>query len=117
MLSSLPPFGEPNRWDDGGEYPKLPFFGLQKEQDPSLIRGLLQIYTFVMQDLNENLNNQNLKPLKVKSLMSRLHQLERDCGELCNLKKHVTVASGHFLGTVKAKVLNLIQGICLNVIF
>ena len=70
-----------------------------------------------MQDLNENLNNQNLKPLKVKSLMSRLHQLERDCGELCNLKKPVIVASGHFLGTVKAKVLNLIQAICLNVIF
>ena len=70
-----------------------------------------------MQDLNENLNNRNLKPLKVESLMSRLDRLEKDCGELCNLKKPVIVASGHFLGTVKAKVLNLIQAICLNVIF
>ena len=99
------------------EYPKLPIFGAQKEQDPPLKRGLLQFYTFVMQDLNENLNNRNLKPLKVESLMPRLHQLEKDCGELCNLKKPVIVASGHFLGTVKAKVLNSIQAICLNVIF
>ena len=81
----------------------------EKGQDPPLIRGLLQFYTFVMQDLNENLNNQKLEPLRVESLMPRLYQLEKGCGELCNLKKPVIVASGHFLGTVKAKVLNMFE--------
>ena len=36
--------------------------------------------------------------------MSRLGELENQCGELCDLKKPVLVENGEFMGTVKAKV-------------
>ena len=49
---------------------------------------------------------EKLKPLKAdKKLMSRLGNLEKQCGQLCDLEKPVIGGRpGEFMGQVKAKV-------------
>ena len=55
-------------------------------------------------DINQHFNNQELQPSNSVKLMSRLGELENQCGELCDLKKPVLVENVEFMGTVKAKV-------------
>ena len=57
---------------------------------------------------------EKLEPLKAGKLLSRLGSLQKQCGELCDLEKHVVGGEDEFMGRVKAKVIKFNVHLFLN---